>query len=233
MDFAFDNWGKQEQLALEDYLHTISHPDNAEWENRIIRTNYPLLSTYTKELRDVAKSISKGNYLSFLHLSPIYHEEVVLQGFVISNIKDAGEQMRLLPNFLNKCDSWGHTDSLKFRITKKNEDKWFEYAKELIHSKQTFERRCGLLICLKLVDTPQLGNIFSILSGLKDEQEYYVNMATAWLVCEAFIKRREETLAFLSADNLSPWTQNKAISKCRDSFRVTKEDKELLLSLKK
>ena len=234
MDFCFEKWDKAELKLLEEYLKSISHPENAEWENRIVRTSYPLLSTYTKELREVAKSISKGNYLSFLALDPrACHEELLLQGFVISLSKNADEQMRLLPGYLKRCDSWAQTDSLKFRITSKNADEWFDFASGLTRSANTFERRCGILIFFKFLTTDRLSEIFDILSHFKDEKEYYVNMAIAWLVCDAFIKRREETLAFLKSDTLSPWTQNKAISKCRDSFRVSPEDKALLLSLKK
>ena len=234
MDFVFDKWEQAQLELLENELRRISHPENAEWENRIVRTGYPLLSTYTKELRAIAKSIAKGNYLSFLSLCPAnWHEEIVLKGFVLSEIKDANGQMRLLPAYLQLCDSWAQTDSLKFHINKKNEDKWFDFAKELTRSLHTFERRCGLLIFFKFLQTDKLDEIFATLKGLKDEKEYYVNMTMAWLVCDAFIKRREETLAFLNSGALSPWVQNKAISKCRDSFRVSPEDKLLLLSLKK
>ncbi|MBR4800238.1 MAG: DNA alkylation repair protein [Clostridia bacterium] len=234
MDFAFENWGQAELDVLEKYLKSIAHPENAEWENRIVRTSYPLLSTYTKVLRAVAKSIARGNALAFLNLHPSnFHEEIVLQGLVLCELKDAREQMRLLPTYLKLCDSWAQTDSLKFRITNKNADEWFNYATNLTRSQNTFERRCGLLIYFKFLTTDRLENVFDAVKALKNDEEYYVNMAIAWLVCEAFIKRRDETLALLRSDALSPWTQNKAISKCRDSFRVSHEDKALLLSLKK
>ena len=234
IEFTFEEWDKAKLGRLKEHLKSISHPENAEWENRIVRTSYPLLSAYTKDLRDVAKSIAKGNYQSFLALdSTDTHEELLLQGFVISLIKDADEQMRLLPAYLKKCDSWAQTDSLKFRITANNADRWFDYALALTRSQNTFERRCGLLIFFKFLTTDKLDAIFERIAQMRDEQEYYVNMAIAWLVCDAFIKRREETLPFLVADNLSPWTQNKAISKCRDSFRVSPEDKTLLSTLKK
>lgn len=234
MDFAFEKWTEQDFRKLNDYLKSISHPENAERENRILRTAYPLLSTYTKELRDVAKSIAKGNYASFLQNNPLrYHEHVLLQGFVISDIKDANEQMQLLPAYLQICDSWAQTDSLKFRINRNNENEWFRFATRLTASPNTFERRCGILIFFKMLEGNKLAQIFDILKGMKGETEYYVNMAIAWLVCDAFIKRRNETLTFLYEDSLSAWTQNKAVSKCRDSFRVTPEDKALLLSLKK
>ena len=38
---------------------------------------------------------------------------------------------------------------------------------------------------------------------------------------------------YLNKNKLNKFTINKAISKCRDSYRVTKEDKEMLLQYKK
>jgi 3-methyladenine DNA glycosylase AlkD len=63
-------------------------------------------------------------------------------------------------------------------------------------------------------------------------EEYYVNMANAWLLCECLIKEREKTLKFLEHHSLNLFTLNKMISKCSDSFRVSEEDKNLLLKYK-
>ena len=58
-------------------------------------------------------------------------------------------------------------------------------------------------------------------------------MANAWLICECFVKCRKETLEFLKKHKLNTFTINKFISKCRDSYRVSNEDKELLKQLYK
>jgi hypothetical protein len=71
------------------------------------------------------------------------------------------------------------------------------------------------------------------INEFEKETEYYVNMINAWLICELFIKKREETIEFLKDNKLNKFTINKAISKCRDSYRVSKEDKEMLLKFKK
>ena len=41
-----------------------------------------------------------------------------------------------------------------------------------------------------------------------------------------------KTLKYLENHKLNKFTINKAISKCRESYRVSKEDKELLLKYK-
>ncbi len=75
--------------------------------------------------------------------------------------------------------------------------------------------------------------MFEIIDTLNKEKEYYVNMAVAWLCCELMIKNRDKFLAYLKHHNLNDFTVNKAISKCRDSYRVSEKDKELLLKYKK
>ena len=68
----------------------------------------------------------------------------------------------------------------------------------------------------------------NICNSLGEETHYYVNMANAWLVAECFTKQRDKTLNLIKNKTLNKFVQNKAISKCRDSFRVSPEDKELL-----
>ena len=57
-------------------------------------------------------------------------------------------------------------------------------------------------------------------------------MAIAWLLSVCFIKYRANTLELLKSKKLSPFVQNKTISKIRESYRVSDEDKELVNKLK-
>ena len=70
--------------------------------------------------------------------------------------------------------------------------------------------------------------IFNEADNLFNETEYYVNMAMAWLLCECFIKQKAKTISYLQNHKLNKFTINKMISKCCDSYRVSKEDKEYL-----
>ena len=57
-------------------------------------------------------------------------------------------------------------------------------------------------------------------------------MAVAWLIAELIIKAPKFGLETLSYSGLDYKTRNKAIQKVRESFRVTKEEKERLNSFK-
>ena len=66
-----------------------------------------------------------------------------------------------------------------------------------------------------------------------DEKEYYVNMMNAWIFCECFIKQRDKTMEYLKRHKLNKFTINKGISKCRDSYRVSDIDKEMLIKYRR
>ena len=95
-----------------------------------------------------------------------------------------------------------------------------------VKSNQTYHIRVGLILLLcYYVEEEYLDNIKS--------DEYYVNMAEAWLVCEIFIKYENVGLKYLEHNELNKFTINKSISKIRDSYRVDKEMKEYILKFKK
>ena len=59
--------------------------------------------------------------------------------------------------------------------------------------------------------------------------EYYIDMAIAWLISVAYVKFPGQTEALLKDNELNDFTQNKAIQKIRESYRVSREDKTRLL----
>jgi len=66
-----------------------------------------------------------------------------------------------------------------------------------------------------------------------DNDSYYVNMAIAWFISVLFCKYRVRTLEYLKKNKLNDFIQNKAISKIRESFRVSTIDKKLVLKYKR
>ena len=54
-----------------------------------------------------------------------------------------------------------------------------------------------------------------------------------YALAECFAKNRDKTLGYFENNCTNDFIVNKAISKCRDSFRVSKEDKDYLLNFKR
>ena len=64
------------------------------------------------------------------------------------------------------------------------------------------------------------------------QEQYYVRMAAAWAVSVCYVKFPSETKVLLVRRSLPKFTQNKAIQKIRESYRVPEEDKLELVKLR-
>ena len=54
----------------------------------------------------------------------------------------------------------------------------------------------------------------------------------AWYFATALAKQWDATIPYFEKSVMDKWTHNKAIQKARESYRVTKEQKEYLKTLK-
>ena len=64
-------------------------------------------------------------------------------------------------------------------------------------------------------------------------EEYYVNMLIAWYFATALAKQYDASLPYITENRLADWTQNKAIQKAVESYRITPEQKTYLKTLKR
>lgn len=233
MKLVKTNWTKQGGIEFNKYLESLRREEKIDWTKNIVNTNMKVLAIKSPELNSIIKQIKKGNFLSFLDLKlNDYYENTIINGNLIASIKDFAIMKKYLDEYSCKIDNWASCDTLKFNV-KNNEEDFMKLSKDYIKSELPFVRRIGMLILFKFIDNDKyVDEIYNRLNQFENETEYYVNMINAWLVCELFIKRREKTLDFFKNNKLNKFTLNKAISKCRDSFRVSDEDKELLLSFK-
>ena len=159
----------------------------------------------------------------------------MIQGLVISHIKDEKLFYKYFKKHINKIDNWALCDTFcsAIKIVEKYEDKYFKEAVDMSLSDKEFISRVGLIIILShFVSDKNLDTIFEVLNKIKSDL-FYINMAEAWLVCELYINYPKETKNFIKKNNLNKFTQNKAISKIHDSYRVNKEEKEVLKSYRK
>lgn len=233
MDLIKQKWDLESKSEFIKYLESMRREGKEEWTRNILNTEMKVLAVKTTDLKKIAKEIKKGDYISFLDLNlDNYYENIAINGFIISSIKDFAVMKKYLDRYILKVDSWGTCDLLKFNV-KNNEENYYKLSQEYRKNELPFARRIGMYILFDFIKNDKYVNkIYESLDEFENEQEYYVNMLNAWLVCELFIKRREMTLKYLENNKLNKFTVNKAISKCRDSFRVSKEDKEYLLKFK-
>lgn len=233
MELVKSHWDKKDIPEFQKYLLSLGKgEEKGEWEKRIVGTSLPCIAVPSKTVENIVKEIAKGNFLEFVDLWPWENfTNTIIVGKLICKTKDFEAMKKYLLKYSQKVDNWASIDSLKIKTKDKNN--YFEFAKTLCSSPHTFSRRLGVIMLFKELNEKQMPETFEIMNSFEKESEYYVNMALAWLFCECFIKQREKTLEYLKANKLSKFVINKGISKCRDSYRVSKEDKELLLRYKK
>ena len=109
----------------------------------------------------------------------------------------------------------------------------WDFLEKYIKSDKEYEIRFALVMYLEYFMTEEfIEAIFERIENITNK-EYYVQMAIAWLISIAYIKQKERTIIYIQKNSLDKFTQNKAIQKIRESYRVSKEEKESLVQYKK
>ena len=225
-------WNKETYKEFIDYLYSIKDDKYKEFhESLVLNSKYQMIGIRLPLMRKLAKEISKTNIIDFLEVSKdTTYEEIMIQGLVISHIKEEKTFYKYHQKHINKIDNWALCDTYcnSIKIIKKYENKYFKEALKLSLSTEEFISRTGLIMILNnFINKNNLKDIFELLNKINSDK-YYINMAEAWLLCELFIKHKEETIKYLENHKLNKFTINKTISKIHDSYRVSKEDKEFV-----
>jgi len=133
----------------------------------------------------------------------------------------------------DKLQDWWHVDQLSQFVDKEIEFEFaYKKAKEYIQSDLPFARRWGYVLFMPtLVKEPGVAEKLFCL--FRDDEEYYVQMAEAWLISYLGIYEPEKTLAYLEGCPLKYNIAGKAIQKICDSFRVSEEWKARFKEVRK
>lgn len=234
--WSLDNWTKNDYIHFVCYLKELGSKEYIQFTKKITPGDFKMIGIKIPVLRKIAKEISRGNYNRFLSVNKNnYFEELLLEGFVIGNIKDENDFDQYVSKFIPKINNWCVCDTCvsSFKIIKKNRDKYFYLVEKYSKSDKEFEVRASLIMLLSLYkDNSYLDQIFSIIKSI-DLDYYYVKMAKAWLLCELFINYRNEVLEFIRNNPLDDFTMRKFVSKCQDSYRVSVENKKMLKGMSK
>lgn len=143
--------------------------------------------------------------------------------------------MEHLGTFIPKIDNWAVCDVTcgSLKSAAKNREAYWAFLAPYLASKREFEVRFAVVLLLSHFIAPEwIGRVLAVLADISQEG-YYVKMAVAWAISVCFVKFREETLLLLENGVLDDFTQNKAIQKCCESFRVSDSDKALLRGMKR
>lgn len=230
-----ENYLKQEVqkdlLNLADEKYNEFQSGLCPGIDNIIGVRLPVLRNYAKEL---SNKIDIKEYLEIEVMD--YYEEIMLQGMLIGLLKENFNTIKkYIVEFVPKINNWAVCDSFcaGLKITKKNKEEMWQFIQPYLKLDKEFEIRFGVVMLLDYyIVEDKIEQVLSILNEIHHEG-YYVKMAVAWAISKCYIKFPTETMKLIKENNLDDYTHNKAIQKVKESYCVTKAEKEQLEKLKR
>lgn len=227
---------------VRDALLSMAEESYREFNEGLLPGTPPTAGVRVPKVRELARRAAREGAREYLQEmkgaagESLFQEERMVQGMVIGYGKLTAEERReYLEDFVPEICSWAVCDcctsTMKFMAADRKA--WWETAVRWINSDREYEKRFGIIALMDHYLTeeyiePVLEQYRRIVS-----EDYYVRMGLAWAVSAAFVKFPEPVRRLLEEGSLDCWTQNKAIQKIRESYRVSPEQKEELLSLKR
>lgn len=196
-----------------------------------------IIGVRVPEIRKLVKELLKSDYINYLENNTnLYYEETMVEGLIIATSKiDIDTKINYLRKFIPKIDNWAVCDICcsGFKLGKDDKDKLWNFILEYSNSNKEFELRFMIVMMMDyFLDDNYLDEVFKIIDSIYVDY-YYTNMAIAWLISVAFVKKRDFTFNYLKNNKLSLFTYNNSLQKIIESNRVTKLDKEVIKKMKK
>ena len=193
-----------------------------------------IIGVRTPAMRALAKEL-KGTELaaSFLQELPHqYFDENQLHAFLINELKDYKQCLEELELFLPYVDNWATCDQLSPKVLKKQPDATLVAIKKWLGSEHDYTVRFGMEMLMSFYLDDLFKTEFLAWVAADKNEAYYVKMMVAWFFATALAKQYEATVPYFEQRLLPEWSHKKAIQKACESYRVTKEHKEYLRTLK-
>lgn len=193
-----------------------------------------IIGVRTPAMRALAKEL-KGTELaaSFLQELPHqYFDENQLHAFLINELKDYKQCLEELELFLPYVDNWATCDQLSPKVLKKQPDATLAAIKKWLGNDHDYTVRFGMEMLMSFYLDDLFKPEFLAWVAADKNEAYYVKMMVAWFFATALAKQYEATVPYFEQRLLPEWSHKKAIQKACESYRVTKEHKEYLRTLK-
>lgn len=196
-------------------------------KEKIIGIRTPMLRKFAKEFGKTEESEM------FLKALPHqYYEENNLHGLLIEQIRDYDKCLEELERFLPQIDNWATCDLLALHMIKKHRFIFIREVYRWMESDKPYIIRFGISMLMRHYLDEGFKPEYPEKVAAICSEEYYVNMMRAWYFATALSKHYEKILPFLEEQRMDIWTHNKTIQKSIESYRITKEQKDYLRTLR-
>lgn len=224
------SWCENDYHALCADLERLADAPYRKFHQKLLAGSSIVLGVRMPKLRLLAKEIAVGEAnMLFPFLKENIYEEMMLYGLILGYRKTTFSCfLEDLKEFIPKINNWAVSDYTVagLKTVKLDRERFFTFLQPYLVSENEYEVRFAV-VALKTyyTDTFWIDRILAVYRRI-NHPGYYVKMAVAWGVAEAYIKEREKTEILLQEHCLNKETQNKSIQKIRESYRVTAVEKE-------
>ena len=188
------------------------------------------------ELRKIAKKIVKEKRYDFFKEQHESFEELTIHAYAIGYLKeDISLCLNYVREFIPLIDNWSVNDSLcqNMKFARKYPKEVFDFLKSMKDSNNEWEIRVIAVTLLShFLNDEYIDEVITILDNLK-ANTYMSKMGVAWAFATIMAKYEDKMFIYLNNSSLDNWTYNKALTKMKESFRVSPEAKEKLEKMKK
>lgn len=222
---------------MRQYLYELKDEGYKEFQCKLMPgvAKERVIGVRTPALRILAKELLKSDFPIREFMNQLPHptyEEDNLHAFMIEAGKDYHETVAALDCFLPYVDNWATCDMMRPKVFRKYRPDLYSKIKEWLNRNDTYTVRFGIGMLMGLyLDEAFLPEHLQLVADVQSE-EYYIKMMVAWYFATALAKQYDKTIIYIEEKRLEPWTHNKAIQKAIESYRITKEQKIYLRTLK-
>lgn len=183
---------------------------------------------YNKRL--IAARADVGSLRAHVMANPFVHRTYFQVSLAL--LETSKEQLDFIEQNADLLRDWWHVDQLPQFLKKPLDFSLvLERAKRYINSDNLFLRRWGYVVFLAGLQKDS-SHVQEILSLIKDDEAYYVQMAEAWLLCELSVFHHEAVFRFIGESKIKYQILGKAIQKIQDSYRIGLAEKQAFKSLR-
>lgn len=221
-------------LDIRSELFSLQDKKYREFQASLVPNIQPecIIGVRIPQLRKLARKAAADDSVT---IETYYYEERMLIGMRVGYAKcDFERRLEMLRQFVPLIDNWAVCDSCcsTFKFTLKHLDEMWQFILPYL-DKSEYEARFAIIMMMDYYLTDEyIDRVLQLISSVQRE-EYYINMGAAWALATAYVRYPEKVLKLIKSSVLSDEIHNKTIRKIRESFRVSKEDKEMLLTLKR
>ena len=220
---------QQQLFALQDKTYREFHsklmPDTDK--ETVIGIRIPVLRKFAREF---ARRPEAREFLQ--QLPHQYYEENNLHMMLIIAEKDYEKCLAEVERFVPYIDNWATCDMPAPKCFAKHKQELLPKVEEWIASEETYAIRYGIDLLMALYLDEDFRPEYLELAASVTSEEYYVKMVIAWYFATALAKQWDSTIPYIEQRRLSDWVHRKTIQKAVESYRITKEQKDYLRTLK-